>query len=159
MKDGVLTLDFGRDERRLKVAFFEGEQTTLRSYEIHEPDWRQIEESCRDILSALNRSNRSAKPSPDVLNGLKKSGQLLFDLFLPPKAKEKLADTTAKILTLRFRRHPGTPTLGIILRRPRVSLPPLRDRQDRQHPPDTNGTLYPHAGSSLQGLDPRGSTG
>jgi CHAT domain-containing protein len=102
MKDGVLTLDFGRDERRLKVAFFEGEEKTLRPYEIHEPNWRQIEDSCREILSALNRSNRSAKFSSDVLNGLKKSGLLLFDLLLPSKAKEKLADTTAKILIFRL---------------------------------------------------------
>ncbi len=102
MKDGVLTLDFGRDERRLKVAFYEGEETTLRPYEIHAPDWRQIEESCREILSTLNRSNRSAKLSGDVLDGLKQSGHLLFDLLLSSKAKEKLATTTAKILTLRL---------------------------------------------------------
>ena len=102
MKDGVLTLDFGRDERRLKVAFFEGEEKTLRPYEIHEPDWRQIEDSCREILSALNRSNRNAKLSPAVLDSLKKSGHLLFDLLLPSRVKEKLANTTAKILTLRL---------------------------------------------------------
>ena len=101
MKDGILTLDFGRDERRLKVAFFEAEETTLRPYEIHEPDWRQIEESCREILSVLSRSNRNVKLNPDVLNGLKKSGHLLFDLLLPSRAKEKLASTAAKILTLR----------------------------------------------------------
>ncbi|HXV79348.1 MAG TPA: CHAT domain-containing protein, partial [Candidatus Binatia bacterium] len=102
MKDGVLTLDFGRDERILKVALFEGEESTLRPYEIHAPDWQQIEQSCREILSALDRSNKSTRPRLDVINGLKKSGHLLFDLLLPPKAKEKLANTTAKILTLRL---------------------------------------------------------
>jgi CHAT domain-containing protein len=102
VKDGVLTLDLGRDERKLKVAFFEGEETTLRPYEIHEPEWRQIEKSCREILFALDRSNRSTRPGLDVINGLKKSGHLLFDFLLPPKAKEKLANTTAKILTLRL---------------------------------------------------------
>lgn len=102
MTGGVLTLDFGRDDRRLKVAFFEGEERTLRPYEIHKPDWRQIEETCREILSAFNRSNRCAELNPDVPNELKKSGHLLFDLLLPSRAKEKLANTAAEILTLRL---------------------------------------------------------
>ena len=63
MKDGVLTLDFGREQRSLKVAFFEGYEKALRPYEIHEPDWEQIEERSGEIFSILQRANRTVRLS------------------------------------------------------------------------------------------------
>lgn len=102
MKDEALILDCAREERRLKVSFSEGHEKAIRPYEIHEVDWPQTERSCREILTALNRSNGSAKISSEILNSLKKCGQLLFDLLIPPQAKAKLADTSATVLTLRL---------------------------------------------------------
>lgn len=100
MKDGALILDFAREERRLKVSFFEGGEKTLRPYEIHEVAWEQLDKACLEIINLLRRSNRGAKLTPEILNSLKKSGQLLFDLLIPSKAKEKLDSTTAQSLTL-----------------------------------------------------------
>ena len=100
MKDGALILDFTREERRLKVSFFEGGEKTLRPYEIHEVAWEQLDKACLEIINLLRRSNRGAKLTPEILNSLKKSGQLLFDFLIPSKAKEKLASTTAQSLTL-----------------------------------------------------------
>jgi len=97
MKDEVLLVDFAREERKLKVSFFEGHEKTLRPYEISDAPWEQVESGCREILSLLGRSNRGA---PESLNGLKKSGQLLFDLLVPLKAKDALLTTQSRILTL-----------------------------------------------------------
>lgn len=102
MKDEALTLDFTREERGLKVSFYEGHEKALRPYEIHEVDWRQTELICREILTILDRSVRSAKIGPEVLKSLEKCGQVLFDLLIPPQTKPKLADTSARVLTLRL---------------------------------------------------------
>jgi CHAT domain-containing protein len=102
MKDGVITLDFARKERRLKVSAFEGDEKALRPYEMLEVDWRQVDQSCREILSLFDRSNRSARPTSDIFDSLKKTGHVLFDLLIPSQAREKLDHTNAEILTLRL---------------------------------------------------------
>ncbi len=102
MNDRPLTLELAREGRRLKASIVEGGDKTLRPYEIHEVDWQQVENSCREVLNILRRANGSVKPSSEILVSLKKSGQLLYDLLVPPQAKEKLAATGANILTLRL---------------------------------------------------------
>jgi len=100
MQKSALTLDFAREERRLKVSFFEGDEKTLRPYENHEVAWEQLDKTCLEIIGLLRRSNRGVKITPEILNSLKKSGQLLFDLLIPSRVKEKIASTTAQSLTL-----------------------------------------------------------
>jgi len=102
MSDGVITLDFAREEKRLKVSAFEGDEKALRPYEMLDVDWRQVDQSCREICSLFNRSNRSARPISDIFDGLKKAGHVLFDLLIPSQAREKLDNTVAEILTLRL---------------------------------------------------------
>jgi CHAT domain-containing protein len=102
MRDGVITLDFAREEKRLKVSAFEGDEKALRPYETLDVDWRQVDQSCRETLSLFDRSNRNARPSSDILDGLKKTGHLLFDLLTPAQVREKLDQTGAEILTLRL---------------------------------------------------------
>lgn len=102
MNDRPLTLELAREGRRLKASIVEGGDKALRPYEIHEVDWQQVENSCREVLNILRRSNGSAKPSFEILVSLKKSGQLLYDLLIPSQTKEKLAVTGANILTLRL---------------------------------------------------------
>ena len=100
MNDRALTLDLAREGHRLKVSFFEDHEKALRPYEIHELAWKQIEKTCLEMISLLRRSNHGAKATPEILNSLKKSGQLLFDLLIPSRTKEKLASTTAPTLRL-----------------------------------------------------------
>lgn len=99
MNDGALILDLSREGRRLKVGFTEGHQRTLRPYEEHEVNWEQVEKTCVELIKLLGRSNRGA---PEIPDGLKKSGHLLFDLLIPAKAKEQLATSAARTLTLRL---------------------------------------------------------
>ena len=102
MTDQTITLDFAREERQLKVSVFEGNEKALRPYEILEVDWRQVDQSCREILTLFNRSNGNSQPNSEILDSLKKNGRLLFDLLIPSQAREKLAGTSAEILTLRL---------------------------------------------------------
>jgi CHAT domain-containing protein len=100
MSDKTLTLQLARDGLRLKVSLFEGVEKALRPYAIHEAAWEQIEKSSGEIFAILQRSNRTARPGPEILDGLRKAGHILFDLLIPPQAKDRLAATTATILTL-----------------------------------------------------------
>ena len=100
MTDAGLTLYFSRGQRRLKVTLFEGYQRGLHTYEIHRPAWEQIEKTSGEIFAILQRANRTVGPAPEIFAGLKKSGQILYDLLVPSQAKDKLAATTATVLTL-----------------------------------------------------------
>jgi CHAT domain-containing protein len=100
MREEVLTLDFTRVDRGLKVSVFEGDEKPLRPYEVHTLDWRQCEERCQEVLALLNRAN--ARLNTETLNDLAKSGRVLFDLLIPSQAKAKLAHTSARFLTLRL---------------------------------------------------------
>lgn len=100
MTDAGLTLYFSRGQRRLKVTLFEGYQRGLHTYEIHRPAWEQIEKTSGEIFAILQRANRTVGPVPEIFAGLKKSGQILFDLLMPSQAKDKLAATSATVLTL-----------------------------------------------------------
>jgi hypothetical protein len=50
----------------------------------------------------LRRSHRTIIPTPEIHDSLRKAGQLLFDLLIPTRAKDKFAHTDANILTLRL---------------------------------------------------------
>lgn len=99
---GDLVLEASRANGHIKVSVYEkseGERT-LRPYESLKVAWEQIEASRHEIISLLNRANRRAKVTPEILDSLKKSGQVLFDLLIPPKAREKISSTHAQNLIL-----------------------------------------------------------
>ena len=91
---------FSREQQSLKVAFFDGHEKPLRPYEIHAVAWEQIEKNSSEIFAILRRANQTARLAPEIVDGLRKSGQILFDLLIPSQAKDKLAATTAAVLTL-----------------------------------------------------------
>ena len=98
-----LVLDISRDDRRLKVSVYEKSQQgerTLRQYEDVTAAWDEIESSRIEIINLLNRANKRAKVSPEIFDNLKKTGQILFDLLLPPKSRDKLNATAASNLIL-----------------------------------------------------------
>jgi CHAT domain-containing protein len=98
-----LVLDISRDDTRLKISVYEKSQQgerTLRQYEDVKAAWDEIESARNEIINLLNRANKRAKVSPEIFENLKKTGQILFDLLLPPKAREKLNSTAASNLIL-----------------------------------------------------------
>jgi hypothetical protein len=98
-----LVLEAAREDRGIKVSVYErggGIEGTLRHYEDAVVAWEQVEGAASEITSLLNRANKRGKVSPDIFHSLKQSGQLLFDLLIPPKASEKLNSTTAQSLLL-----------------------------------------------------------
>ena len=103
MKDEALNLGFAREEQRLKVSWYERSEegeNTLRPYEVHEVAWAQVDSASVEVIRLLARFNKRTGQTPAILDGLRKSGQLLFDSLIPLRAKEKLAGTTSQALTL-----------------------------------------------------------
>ena len=95
---GDLIIEASRENGYIKVSVYErpeGGERTLRPYEHVEVPWEQIEASRHAIINLLNRANRRAKVTREILESLKKSGQVLFDLLVPSKAREKLTSTEA----------------------------------------------------------------
>jgi CHAT domain-containing protein len=98
-----LIIEASRENGYIKVSVYErgeGGEKTLRPYEHVDVPWEQIEACRREVISLLNRANRRAKVTREILESLKKSGQVLFDLLVPPKAREKLSSTQACNLIL-----------------------------------------------------------
>lgn len=103
MNTSSVVLEAFREDRRIRVSAYErgsGVEGTLRPYEDAVVPWEQVESAVSEITSLLNRANKRGKISPDILQCLKKTGQLLFDLLIPPKASEKLNVATARSLLL-----------------------------------------------------------
>ena len=100
---GDLIIEASRENGYIKVSVYErgeGGEKTLRPYEHVDVPWEQIEARRREVISLLNRANRRAKVTREILESLKKSGQVLFDLLVPSKAREKLSSTEARNLVL-----------------------------------------------------------
>ncbi len=98
-----IVLDISRDETKIKVSVHdrrEKAERTLRQYEDSHAAWDQIDAGRREITNLLNRANKRARVTAEILDNLKKTGHVLFDLLIPPKAREKLGSTTATNLIL-----------------------------------------------------------
>jgi CHAT domain-containing protein len=100
---GDLIIEASRENGYIKVSVYErseGGEKTLRPYEHVDVPWEQIEARRREVINLLNRANRRAKVTREIVESLKKSGQVLFDLLIPSKAREKLSSTEARNLIL-----------------------------------------------------------
>jgi class 3 adenylate cyclase/CHAT domain-containing protein len=98
-----LILEASRENGHIKISVHErreGGERTLRPYETVDVAWEQIERGRHEIITLLNRANRRAKVTREILTSLKKSGQILFDLLIPPKVREKISSTDAENLIL-----------------------------------------------------------
>lgn len=99
----IFYLEFLREEDRIRVRSHEGvtgEQKTLKHYEDLKISIGKTEDYSRKIKDLLNRANRSGKISKEILNGLKQTGQLLYDELFPARTKEMLNNTGIKTLVL-----------------------------------------------------------
>lgn len=101
--NGAIVLEASRENGGVKICVYErgeGGERTLRLYENADVAWEQIDATRREVITLLNRANRRAKVTPEILDSLKKTGQILFDLLIPPKAREKISSTEARHLIL-----------------------------------------------------------
>jgi len=102
-KQADLVLEASREGGQIKVCAYErgdGSERTLRPYESVDVAWQQVESGSRELITLLNRANRGAKVTSDILDGLKKTGRLLFDLLVSPKTREIIGATEARNLVL-----------------------------------------------------------
>ncbi len=103
MNESDLVLEISREDQKVKVSAYEKSdraERTLRQYEDWAVAWDEVETNRREVINLLNRANKRARVTTEILDTLRKSGQLLFDLLIPPKARAKLVSSTAQNLTL-----------------------------------------------------------
>ncbi len=103
MSASAIVLEASRQDRRIKLSVYErggGIEGTLRPYEDRAVAWDQVENGVTEVTTLLNRANKRGKVSAEILESLKKTGRLLFDLLIPPKAAEKLNSSKVQSLIL-----------------------------------------------------------
>jgi CHAT domain-containing protein len=101
--DGALVMEASRRYRSIELSVYERnekDERTLLPYEELGVDWERVEASCREVITLLNRANRRVRPTSEILSSLKKSGRILFELLIPPKAREKLNSAPTRNLIL-----------------------------------------------------------
>jgi len=101
--DSDLVLEVSHRDRSIELSVYERNETdkrTLLPYEELEVEWERIEASCREVIALLNRANRRVGPTAEILSGLKKSGRVLFELLIAPRAREKLNSALTRNLIL-----------------------------------------------------------
>jgi CHAT domain-containing protein len=100
---GALVMEASHRAGSIELSVYkrnEQDERTLLPYEEFEVEWERVEAGCREVISLLNRANRRVEPTSEILTGLKKSGRVLFELLIPPKAREKLNSASTRNLIL-----------------------------------------------------------
>lgn len=96
-------LNLSREGEKIRISAFEKrleEAQTLKHYEDNPISIDVIEGLCKEVVHILNRANKRGDLSPEIIKGLKKAGQTLYDELLTPKAKSALRSTTSEDLLL-----------------------------------------------------------
>ncbi len=89
--NNALVLEILRQDNHLAMSIFQQKEvaSTLRHYSQVQVSFGEINKLCQEVLAILNKAPRGALEI-DLLNSLKKTGQLLWDHLLTRQVKEKL---------------------------------------------------------------------
>ena len=99
----VITLEVERTGDRMKICAYqhlEGETSTIRHYEEIAVPIEQINIHCRETADHLNKANRKGRVSRDVLEKLKKTGQVFYNVLFTPEVRKKFETTDADHLVI-----------------------------------------------------------
>jgi len=58
------------------------EEQTLKHYEDHRVSFSEINSTCKEVVTILNRANRRGDIASEAITDLKKAGQTLYDELL-----------------------------------------------------------------------------
>jgi len=99
-ENNALVLEVLRQDEALAMSIFEQKEvtSTLRHYGQLSVSFREINALCQEVVSILNKATKLGILEADLINSLKKTGQLLWDHLLTRQVKEKIK--TASILDL-----------------------------------------------------------
>ena len=97
-----LVLEILRLDKALKLSLFEQSElaSTLRHYSQCQVSFPEIDRLCQEIVFILNKAGEQSLKAPDLIIGLKKTGQLLWDLLLTKQIKLKLKNSQISDLIL-----------------------------------------------------------
>ena len=99
---GALVLEIFRQEGTLKMSVFEQKEvsSTIRHYSQLPLSFTEIHNLCQEVISILNKVNKKGLLESDLIQSLKKTGQLLWDQMLTRSVKDRLKTTIIKDLVL-----------------------------------------------------------
>lgn len=138
-----LIIEMSRDEGRIKTCVYERgyrDESPVRPYDFIDVDFTKVDGIVQDLLAQLQRGQSRPRLTPELINGFKKSGQVLLDLVIPYKLKRLLHPTRCTTVSLSLEEslmhipweflHNGTQYLceqfaiGRILRTRQLTAPP-----------------------------------
>lgn len=98
----VLVLEIFRQDHMLKMSIFEQKDiaSTLRHYSQIQVSFVEVDNLCQEIISILNKLDRRRSQDTDLIKGLTRIGQLLWDHLLTKAVKDTLRNTRALDLIL-----------------------------------------------------------
>jgi CHAT domain-containing protein len=91
----ALILEVFRQDNTLKMGIFQQSElaSTLKHYSQCPVSFKEIDTLCREVISILNKANKKDVADPDLIQGLQKTGQFLWDQLLTRTVKDKLKNT------------------------------------------------------------------
>jgi tetratricopeptide (TPR) repeat protein len=98
----ALVLEILRQGEMLKMSIFEQTElaSTLRHYSQCTVSFTEIDRLCQEIISILNKAGKISAFEEDLIKGLTKAGQLLWDHLLSRPVKDKLKSVQVSNLLL-----------------------------------------------------------
>ena len=98
----ALVLEISRQNSILAMSVFEQKElaSTVRHYSQCSISSHEVNKLCQEIASILNRTNRKGILETDLVDSLKKTGQLLWDHLFSKAVKDRLKTSPIKDLIL-----------------------------------------------------------
>jgi tetratricopeptide (TPR) repeat protein/CHAT domain-containing protein len=98
----TLVLEIFRSENRLKMSISQEQERarTVSHYSLCAVSFEDIGRVCQEITGILNRQDKNAQADPEMINRLKKNGQLLWEQLLTHSIKSKLKSAGNRDLIL-----------------------------------------------------------
>lgn len=93
--ENALVLEILKQDGQLAMSIFEKEElaSTIRHYGQLSLSFAEINKLCQEIVSILNRADKKGILGQELILGLKKAGQLLWDHLLTKAVKDRLKTT------------------------------------------------------------------
>jgi len=95
----ILILDISKEVDKLKMSAYEKHKSSShRQYYESTISHSNIHDLCEEITDLFNKSNKQGTHVDDVVEDLRKKGQLLFDLLIINEIKQQISSSKAKFL-------------------------------------------------------------
>ncbi|MCX5702133.1 MAG: CHAT domain-containing protein, partial [Candidatus Omnitrophica bacterium] len=100
--NSVLVLEISKQDNHLAMSVIGQEERsqTIKHYSQRALAYSEVNKLCQEITSTLNKVNRKGILESDLINDLKKTGQLLWDHLLTKAAKDRLKNSQTQDLVL-----------------------------------------------------------